>query len=644
MAVAVHTHAGAEALDCKLAALKVVPVISEVLAKLHRDLSPELRYHTFAHTLDVLHEVVLFATTSGLSSREIHLLAVAAAFHDAGFLSQRAENEPIGALMAHEVMSASGSYSDDEIALVERMILDTKLVDTSVGLRQVSSTELSKYLLDADLSNFGRDDFMDKMELTRQEIGHEASSFRRKTLLLLENHMWLTDVARQLRQDGKERNVQKLCDLIEGDRCHERLNAPVLITDSGRLALLARLPLILNSSFDTEAIMRVAIQALTAELYVEAATVFLLEGSGEEIVFWTLQGGDEDRLRGTKMPAGKGIVGWVIEQQEAALVLDVGQDGRFFGDVDKEGSFRTRDCICVPLTVRSKHRLGALQALNKRSGKPFTQDDLLFLEQFAHHLALAIENAQLYQELEERNKRLEILDKRKTEMISLIAHELRTPLSVIQTSVEMLTSGVLSDTSSQLRMSEALIRGVSRLTKLTTEINNVSLVANKGLTVKRERVSVPDLFHTVQLRFKDALQKRKLEMHMDRGFRTEYVDGDLSLLLIVFKNLISNAIRFTADGGKIYLTAVRRSGMVEFVVKDTGIGIAKDHLALIFEKFFEVVDIYEHSSGEFEFRSAGMGLGLAAVRSILSSHGSSIDVESEVRKGSAFKFCLKALD
>jgi hypothetical protein len=97
------------------------------------------------------------------------------------------------------------------------MILDTALVPYNESFRQVPSTPLSRYLLDADLANFGRDDFFEKSELQRLELGDDAASFRRKTLLLIENHVWLTPAAEKLWADTKARNVEKLREQIAQD-------------------------------------------------------------------------------------------------------------------------------------------------------------------------------------------------------------------------------------------------------------------------------------------------------------------------------------------------------------------------------------------------------------------------------------------
>jgi predicted metal-dependent HD superfamily phosphohydrolase len=190
--------------------LRKHPIVQEALKLLGRELPASVFYHSLGHTEDVLDESLRFGVTDRLSPRELELLAIAAACHDVGYISAPLLNEPLGAAFARERMARHGGYTEGEIALVERMILDTALVTTDKVPHQVASTELSRYLLDADLSNVGREDFFEKAELLRKELGVEIDIFRRDSLAFVTAHRWHTAAALALRQEGKERNVQAL--------------------------------------------------------------------------------------------------------------------------------------------------------------------------------------------------------------------------------------------------------------------------------------------------------------------------------------------------------------------------------------------------------------------------------------------------
>lgn len=205
-----HTHMAKRTLEQTLEELRRIPVVREGLNLLQSQLPNTLRYHSFAHTEDVLTEAIRLALCDELSERQCHLLAIAAVMHDTGFIKQTGRNEPLGAANAREAMVRHGGYTEEEIALVERMILDTALVVTDGKLRQVPSTELSRYLLDADLGNFGRDDFFEKSILQFLESDMEWEDFQLRTLELIESHEWLTSAAKQLWQLHKEENLREL--------------------------------------------------------------------------------------------------------------------------------------------------------------------------------------------------------------------------------------------------------------------------------------------------------------------------------------------------------------------------------------------------------------------------------------------------
>ena len=193
----------------ELSRLLALPLVADIFAELKRDLPAALTYHSAAHTMDVLRETVRFAIRDGVAERERELLALAAAFHDAGFLVQSVDNELIGADRASTAMRLAGGYSEQEIEQVRSMILDTKLDVTGEGVQHPSSP-LAGYLLDADLGNLGRDDFWEKSELYRQELGAPAENFFGTAEALLERHSYHTPAARALRNEQKLLNLKAL--------------------------------------------------------------------------------------------------------------------------------------------------------------------------------------------------------------------------------------------------------------------------------------------------------------------------------------------------------------------------------------------------------------------------------------------------
>ena len=188
--------------------IKAEPLVIETVEYLASTLDPTLYYHSPDHTKDVLRQTMELAEADALDSRDVLLLAIAAAFHDAGFLEQRPKNEPIGAQMAVQAMSASGRFSQAEQDLVEQMILDTQLV--MEGPAQISNSRLSPWLLDADLANLGRDDFWDQTRLLAKELNMDMANIMPMTRALMLRHDWQSPAGKRLFEHKKASNFVAL--------------------------------------------------------------------------------------------------------------------------------------------------------------------------------------------------------------------------------------------------------------------------------------------------------------------------------------------------------------------------------------------------------------------------------------------------
>jgi uncharacterized protein len=183
------------------------PLISSVLHRFETQLPEGIYYHTGAHTREVIREVVLLGMYDNLQERSIELLALAAAYHDIGFLFQKRDNEGIAAEIAREEILASGVCSPDEVSLIQDMILDTRVMVVDRQFTRVVSSELSRYLLDADLGNLGCKDFFIKNALILKESDVSEEEFSKMTVSLLSNHRWLTPAGLVLREEQRVKNL-----------------------------------------------------------------------------------------------------------------------------------------------------------------------------------------------------------------------------------------------------------------------------------------------------------------------------------------------------------------------------------------------------------------------------------------------------
>lgn len=153
---------------------------------------------------------MLFTLHDGVGEHDRELLALAAAYHDAGYIERYADNEVIGASMAADAMRAAGGYSAADVHEVEQMILSTQLMQDCNGTARVQRTPLAGYLMDADWGAFGRDDFFDKCRQLIEETGAEPAAFYEQTLRLVKGQTWLTNAGRILRDAKKGENLKEL--------------------------------------------------------------------------------------------------------------------------------------------------------------------------------------------------------------------------------------------------------------------------------------------------------------------------------------------------------------------------------------------------------------------------------------------------
>jgi predicted metal-dependent HD superfamily phosphohydrolase len=196
--------------------IKAEPLVTETVERLVSALDPTLHYHSPDHTKDVLRQTMELAQEDDLDARDVLLLAIAAAFHDAGFLEQRQKNEPIGAQMAVQAMSQTGRFSQAEQDLVEQMILDTQLV--MEGPAQISNSRLSPWLLDADLANLGREDFWLQTELLARELNMDMSNMMPMTRALMQRHDWQSPAGKRLFAAKKASNFVALEQELSKDK------------------------------------------------------------------------------------------------------------------------------------------------------------------------------------------------------------------------------------------------------------------------------------------------------------------------------------------------------------------------------------------------------------------------------------------
>ena len=217
----------------------------------------------------------------------------------------------------------------------------------------------------------------------------------------------------------------------------------------------------------------------------------------------------------------------------------------------------------------------------------------------------------------------------KTDFISNVSHEIKTPLAVIQNYATLLQDDTL-DSETRKNYSKTLISASKRITDLITNILKLNKLENQEIQEKHQPFNLTEALADSVLGFETLIENKGLELNCD--FDEIVIFSSKSLLEIVWNNLISNAIKFTPNGGKIDIYLKRKNKNVEIMVRDTGCGMTNQVGEKIFEKFYQ---------GDTSHSTQGNGLGLALVKKVIDILGGEIAVQSEVNKGSTFTILLK---
>ncbi len=238
----------------------------------------------------------------------------------------------------------------------------------------------------------------------------------------------------------------------------------------------------------------------------------------------------------------------------------------------------------------------------------------------------------LTQQLDHTRQTLEKLDRSKSDFIAVAAHELKTPLTLIDGYASMLRENLEQAEFTPYRSTlvDGIQTGASRLKTIVDDMIDVSMIDNDLLSLNFQPVWISRLFSVLVTELEPVIQQRsqQFELHSFPGI-AELTFGDPERLLQVFRNILANAIKYTPDGGKIVVNGRKLPGFIEVTVNDTGIGIDSEDAQLIFEKFVRLGNPALHSSSKTKFKGGGPGLGLHIAKGIVESHGGAIWVESD---------------
>jgi PAS domain S-box-containing protein len=331
----------------------------------------------------------------------------------------------------------------------------------------------------------------------------------------------------------------------------------------------------------------------------------------------------EELKRHPPSPDGEGAQSEVIRCGQPTLIEDVSANGR--DTVPDETQRRilkamgARSMMVVPLLARDRC-LAALTVVSAESGRRYGSDDLDLAAELGRRAALAVDNARLYRASQEARTAAEKANRAKDEFLATLSHELRTPLTPILGWTVMLRSGNL-DQASILRGLEVIERNVRAQTQLIGDLLDVSRIITGKLRLEVRPIDLAPVVEAGVDAVRSSAEAKEINIELDLPPGLPRVLGDPDRLQQVVWNLVSNAVKFTPQQGRIVVRLAKEDSHVAFQVRDSGKGITPDFLPFVFDRFRQADSTSTRSHG-------GLGLGLAIVRHLVELHGGTVDAES----------------
>jgi signal transduction histidine kinase len=395
------------------------------------------------------------------------------------------------------------------------------------------------------------------------------------------------------------------------------------------LSVMQRIDRELNASLEVNRAMRITLEWAMRQSRAEAGLIGFVEEKGVRVM--ADQGYEHQEVDAFKedyMSLGHPAVREAIETgQPTELLAEVPNPARMF----------LRDSRSqMVLPIRRESKVIGLLLLESTRSDSMPTDATSFLSRLSDHAAIAISNAQLYAEVQQANIA-------KSEFVSFVAHELKNPMTSIKGYSELLAAGAVGPiTEMQSNFLSTIRANIERMKTIVEDLNDNSKIEAGRLRLDFKAVDIPEVVEGVVRSTKRQIEEKKQVIEVQVDSNLPKVWGDRTRIEQVLVNIVSNAHKYTQEGGQILVNAEKSSNqwdpqgaaqVVHIAVKDNGIGLAPEDQKKIFQKFFR-------SEDDQARKSPGTGLGLNITKSLIEMQGGKIWFESEFRKGTTFHFTI----
>jgi len=427
---------------------------------------------------------------------------------------------------------------------------------------------------------------------------------------------------------------------IENVRLFQELQARTseLARSVGELKALGEVGQAVSSTLDLETVLTRIVSHAVQLSGTDGGAIYEYNEHSEEFLLRATDHMEEElinALRANPPRLGDGVVGRAAASREPVMVPNILEERAYTPRLRQMlERFGFRASLAVPL-LREDRIIGGLVVRRKLTGE-FRPEVVELLKTFATQSVLAIQNARLFREIEDKSRQIEAANRHKSEFLANMSHELRTPLNAIIGFSEVLQERLFGELNEkQAEYTDDILTSGRHLLSLINEILDLSKVEAGRMELELATFDLPLAIENARTFVRERATRHGINLDVAIDERLGNFVGDERKIKQILLNLLSNAVKFTPEGGRIRINARQTDGAVEISVSDTGIGIAAEDQPKIFEEFRQV-------GSDAAKKVEGTGLGLTLAKKFVELHGGSIWVESEAGKGSTFTFTAPA--
>lgn len=475
-------------------------------------------------------------------------------------------------------------------------------------------------------------------------VDYIAKPFQlQEVLARIETHLTLQYSQKSL----QEKNILLQQEITERKQAEEMLQQR-----NQELLLLNRIGRMFSSSLEFDQVLEMALKEVQRLLDVVSASFWLIVPETKELVCKQIIGPGREKIVHARLPVGQGITGWVAQHGESVISPDISADERHHKTVGKQNDMSVHSMLSIPLQVKGEV-IGVLNLVDPRVNH-FTKNDLRVVEPIAAAAAIAIENARLYtmaqqeiserkraeaellvahHELKEKNVQLREANASKDKFFSIISHDLRGPFNALLGYTQLIVEHFETYTQEKLKKYVKTVHtSAERLYALLENLLTWSRIQRGVMEYEPEEIALQEIAEdNIDLFISKAEQKQVVLTSSIPENTCAY--ADYNMMNTVIRNLVSNALKFTEAGDTIDISACDQETHIEVVVSDTGAGISPEDIPKLFRIDVQYTNV--GTAGE-----TGTGLGLILCQDLVEKNGGEIWVESEVGKGTTFRFTL----